>query len=238
MYPQFPWFLFLLYGVRALNLEQVCIWSSILMHFMVLPKAARWPICSISGRYAACTICSIAVLSADPHFRFAYKVFRKLHQTYHNCEEDAILIVDQANTTWPYHAPIIILDITPWNLLWYSVEKWLQIGCYIFSKRYNEDLSTNQKYPFNSSPARSTGPPTNQPTNGHGKVLETLACLKMSWVWCCSYFWSPRTLHHVQLLISDGWWYRDVGLPERWYHAQFWLETAAAALSQASWSRW
>ena len=205
MYPQFPWFLFLLYGVRALNLEQVCIWSSILMHFMVLPKAARWPICSISGRYAACTICSIAVLSADPHFRFAYKVFRKLHQTYHDCEEDAIFIVDQANTTWPYHAPIISLDITPWNLLWYSVEKWLQIGCYIFSKRYNEDLSTNQKYPFNSSPARSTGPPTNQPTNGHGNTCVSKNVLGLVlFIFLVSSDTASCTAPHFRRLMISG----------------------------------
>ena len=40
------------------------------MHFMVPPKAARWPICLITGRYAAQAICSIAVLYPHPRFRF------------------------------------------------------------------------------------------------------------------------------------------------------------------------
>ena len=47
--------------------------SSILMNFMVLGRAGRWLICSITGRYAGRAIWSIAgvVVCPDSHFRWA-----------------------------------------------------------------------------------------------------------------------------------------------------------------------
>ena len=88
------------------------------MHFMVAPKVARWPICSITGRYADLVYCCIMPTSSFQVYPPGF--WRILYQHSGLKTQEAILNCrlkpppDQLPDR-----PIIILDIQIWHLLQY-----------------------------------------------------------------------------------------------------------------------
>ena len=81
------------------------------MHFIVPPKAARWPICMITGRYAARAIWSIAVLCPHPRFRF----------TLTRCLDDDIrcdiIIVKRISAGGSQDAILNVNQTTSWSII-------------------------------------------------------------------------------------------------------------------------